>query len=67
MEQDAPQSINHARSTNASDEQNLKNFCDHIKVSSKFLSLANAVCFLHSYTLDMFSTNLLKIVFFFSS
>ena len=50
----------------ASDEQTLKNFCDHIKVSSKFLSLANAVCFLPSYTLDIFSTNLLKIVFFFS-
>ena len=50
----------------ASDEQTLKKFCDHIKVSSKFLSLANAVCFLPSYTLDIFSTNLLKIVFFFS-
>ena len=48
----------------ASDEQTFKNACDHIKESSKFLSLANAVCFLLSYTLDIFSTNLLKLAFF---
>ena len=48
----------------ASDEQTFKNACDHIKESNKFLSLANAVCFLLSYTLDIFSTNLLKLAFF---
>lgn len=66
MEQDGPQSINHEDLQIASDEQTFKNVCVHTKVSNKFLSLANRVCFRFWYTLDIFYINLLKIVFFFS-